>query len=127
MVWFPPSPARNSKRQLSAFQNLKTQRAFKLAELVENHRMAIVPSGDQGEITEFSQIKQRDMDKDGKLKIVGKDEVREAIGRSPDTGDTFIMRMYFELLKDATGGPYEQSVSAISRRTVARTIQQRGV
>jgi hypothetical protein len=36
------------------------------------------------------------MDKDGKLKIVGKDEVKEAIGRSP-AGDTFIMRMYFEL------------------------------
>jgi hypothetical protein len=61
-----------------------------------------------------------------KLKIVGKDEVRKAIGRSPDTGDTFIMQMYFELLKDATGGTYEQSVSAINRRQVARTIQQRG-
>jgi phage terminase large subunit len=118
----------DGKRQLSSFQNLKTQCAFKLAELVENHRIAIKPGGDQDEITEeFSQIKQRDMDKDGKLKIVGKDEVREAIGRSPDTGDTFIMRMYFELLKDATGGTYEQSVSAISRRQVARTIQQRGV
>jgi hypothetical protein len=43
--------------------------------------MAIVPGGDQDEITEeFSQIKQRDMDKDGTLKIFGKDEVREAIG-----------------------------------------------
>jgi hypothetical protein len=95
----------DGKRQLSSFQNLKTQRAFKLAELVETHRMAIVPGGDQDEITEeFSQIKLKDMDKDGKLKIVGKDEVKEAIGRSPDTGDTFIMRMYFELLKDATGG-----------------------
>jgi hypothetical protein len=90
--------------------------------------MAIKPGGDQDEITEeFSQIKQRDMDKDGKLKIVGKDEVREAIGRSPDTGDTFIMRMYSELLKDATGGTYEQSVSSINRRHVSRTIQQRGV
>ena len=123
-----PNLTIDGKRQLSSFQNLKTQCAFKLAELVETHRMAIKPGGDQDEITEeFSQIKQRDMDKDGKLKIVGKDEVREAIGRSPDTGDTFIMRMYFELLKDATGGTYEQSVSAISRRQVARTIQQRGV
>jgi hypothetical protein len=79
----------------------------------------IKPGGDQDEITEeVSQIKQRDMDKDGKLKIVGKDEVREGIGRSPDTGNTFIMRMYFELLKDASGGTYEQSVSAINRRTL---------
>jgi phage terminase large subunit len=118
----------DGKRQLSSFQNLKTQCAFKLAELVETHRMAIVPGGDQDEITEeFSQIKQRDMDRDGKLKIVGKDAVKEAIGRSPDTGDAFIMRMYFELLKDATGGTYEQSVSSINRRHVSRTIQQRGV
>jgi hypothetical protein len=118
----------DGKRQVSNFQNLKAQCAFKLAEVVETHRLAIVPGGDQDEITEeFSQIKQRDMDKDGKLKIVGKDEVREAIGRSPDTGDTFIMRMYFELMKDAVGGTYEQSVSAINHRHVRRGIQQRGV
>jgi hypothetical protein len=117
----------DGKHQLSAFQNLKTQCAFKQAELVETHRMTIVPSGDQDEITEeFSQIKQRDMDKDGKLKIVGKDEVRKAIGRSPDTGDTFIMRMWFELMKGATGGTYEQSVSAINRRGITRKVVQRG-
>jgi phage terminase large subunit len=81
-----PNLTLDGKRQFSSFQNLKTQCAFKLAELVENHRMAIVSGEDQDEITEeFSQIKQRDMDKDGKLRIVGKDEVREAIGRSPDT------------------------------------------
>jgi len=118
----------DGKRHVSNFQNLKTQCAFKLAELVENHRLAIVPSGDQDEIMEeFAQIKQRDMDKDGKLKIVGKDEVREALGRSPDTGDTFIMRMYFELMKDATTGTHEQAVAAIQRRgTFPRKIQQRG-
>jgi len=66
------------------------------------------------------------MDKDGKLKIVGKDEVKEAIGRSPDTGDTFIMRMWFELMKDATGGTYEQSVTAINRRAARREFVQRG-
>jgi hypothetical protein len=123
-----PNLTIDGKRQLSAFQNLKTQCAFKLAELVETHRMAIVPGGDQDEITEeFGQIKQRDMDKDGKLKIVGKDQVKEAIGRSPDTGDTFIMRMWFEVMKDTTGGTYEQSVSAINRPHVERKVVQRGV
>jgi phage terminase large subunit len=119
----------DGNRHVSSFQNLKTQCAFKLAELVETHKLAIVPSGDQDEIMEeFAQIKQKDMEKDGKLKIVGKDEVREALGRSPDTGDTFIMRMYFELLKDATGGTYEQSVSAIHRRgVIPRKIAPRGV
>jgi hypothetical protein len=118
-------------RQVANFQNLKAQCAFKLAELVETHRMAIRPGGDQDEIMEeFSQIKQKDMDKDGKLKIVGKDEVREALGRSPDTGDTFLMRMYFELLKDAAGNPnapYDQSVRDINRRQVRQTVTQRGI
>ena len=66
------------------------------------------------------------MDKDGKTEN-RPDEVREAIGRSPDTGDTFIMRMYFELLKVATGGSYEQSVSAINRWGIVRKLEQRGL
>ena len=86
------------------------------------------PAGDQDEIMEdLSQIKQKDMDKDGKLKIVGKDEVREALGRSPDSGDTFLMRMWFELIKDATTGTHEQAVAAINRRQVPRKVVQRGV
>jgi hypothetical protein len=47
-----PNLTIDGKRQLSSFQNLKTQCAFKLAELVETHRMAIKPGGDQDEITE---------------------------------------------------------------------------
>ncbi len=116
----------DGKRLVSNIQNLKAQCAFKLAEMVETHKLAIVPGGDRDEITE--EFSQKDMDKVGKLKIVGKDEVKEAIGRSPDAGDTFIMRMWFELMKDATGGTYEQSVSAINRRGVMpRKIGQRGV
>lgn len=70
------------------------------------------------------------MDKDGKLKIVPKDEVKEALGRSPDIGDKFVMRMYFELLKDAAGNPnapYDRSVREMNRRAPTRGVQQRGV
>jgi hypothetical protein len=92
------------KRHIVPFQHLKAQCAFKLAELVETHKIAAKSAGDEDEITEeFAQIRQKDMDQDGKLKIIPWDEVKEALGRSPDTGDTFIMRMYFELLKDAAG------------------------
>jgi hypothetical protein len=114
----PPIPhlTLEGARQIANFQNLKAQCAFKLAELVETHRIAARPGGDQDEITEeFSQIKQKDMDKDGKLKIVGKDEVREALGRSPDVADTFHMRMWFELIKDATTGTHEQATTAMQR------------
>ncbi len=119
------------KQALAPFQHLKAQCAFKLAELVETHKIAVRPGGDQDEVAEeFAQIRQRDGDKDGKLKIIGKDEVREALGRSPDTGDTFIMRMYFELLKDATGSPnqpYDRSVRDMSRRNLTRGGHSRGV
>lgn len=119
------------KQQIAAFQHLKAQCAFKLAELVETHRLAAKPLGDEDEITDdLTQIKQKDMDKDGKLKIVPKDEVKEALGRSPDVGDTFVMRMYFELLKDAAGkqnAPYDASVRDMNRRQSPRKIEARGV
>ena len=35
------------------------------------------------------------------MQIKPKDEVKEMIGRSPDIGDPIIMRMWFELKKDA--------------------------
>lgn len=115
-------------RQVANFQNLKAQCAFKLAELVETHRIAAKPGGDQDEIMEdLAQIKQKDMDKDGKLKIVGKDEVKEALGRSPDSGDTFLMRMWFELIKDATTGTHEQATTAMHRRPLTNRVESRAV
>ena len=118
-------------RQIMPFQHLKAQCAFKLAELVETHKIAARPGGDQDEIIEdMAQIRQRDMEKDGKLKIVPKEEVREALGRSPDVGDTFIMRAYFELLKDAgsaPAAPYAPSVRDLHRHHVRRGFRERGV
>ena len=37
------------------------------------------------------------MDKDGRLTIIPKDEVKELIGRSPDEWDSIMMRYYFQL------------------------------
>jgi len=119
------------KQAIAPFQNLKAQCGFKLAELVETHRIAAKPLGDQDEIAEdFAQIRQKDMEKDGKLKILPKDEVREALGRSPDTGDTFLMRMYFELLRDASGQQnqsYERSLQTMQRHNLTGRRQSRGV
>lgn len=116
------------------FQHLKAQCAFKLAEIVETHKLACTKLSDEDEIVEdMSQIRQKDVDKDGKLKIVPKDEVREALGRSPDIGDTFIMRAYFELLKDATEKHPEHrqynSVFEIAMHNarLTRKVRQRGV
>lgn len=48
-------------------------------------------------IEDLEHMKRKDADKDGKLKIVGKEEVKESLGRSPDFGDALMMRMFFEL------------------------------
>lgn len=87
------------------FQNLKTQCAYKLADNVNEHKIAIDIQDVliQEKIKEeLEQIKAKDKDKDGKRKIVPKDEVKELIGRSPDDGDCLIMRMWFEF-RPATG------------------------
>ena len=47
-------------------------------------------------IQELEQVKQHNMDKDGKKAIIPKDKVKEAIGRSPDFSDALMMRMWFE-------------------------------
>ena len=55
----------DGKRQVANFQNLKAQCGFKLAELVETHRIVAKPGGDMDEIVEdFSQIKQKDVEKE---------------------------------------------------------------
>lgn len=82
------------------YQNLKTQCSFKLADLVNEHKIAARITDQKAKawiIEELDQIRSKEIDKDGKRKVVSKDEVKKNIGRSPDFGDNFIMRMIFEL------------------------------
>jgi hypothetical protein len=48
-------------------------------------------------VEELEQVKQFNMDKDGKKRIIPKDKVKELIGRSPDYSDLLMMRMWFSL------------------------------
>jgi phage terminase large subunit len=76
--------------------------AYLLADLVNTRQIRVTNESEserQMLIEELEQIKSKDSDKDGKRKIQPKDEVKRAIGRSPDYGDCFIMRMFFELQK----------------------------
>lgn len=84
------------------FENLKAQCAYKLADLVNTRKIAVQNDNmtEREDLTEeLEQIKSKDADKDGKRKIIPKDEVKKNIGRSPDHGDCFIMRMFFEVQK----------------------------
>ena len=86
------------------FKNLKSQCAFKLAELINEHKIAFgVPEYRDVIIEELTALlRQKNIDSDGKLQIRPKDEVKEDIGRSPDIGDPIIYRAWFELKKEAS-------------------------
>lgn len=82
------------------FENLKTQCGYYIAEMIENRQIGEICNDSTikdlvGE--EMEQVKLKDLDKDGKIKLVPKDEVKKKIGRSPDDWDSIMMRYYFEL------------------------------
>jgi hypothetical protein len=97
------------------YENLKAQCTYLLAEAVNKHRLSVSlenvqlpPDMTIGQfrdmlIEDLEWMKRKDADKDGKLKIVPKDEVKEHIGRSPDFGDALMMRMWFELKPPTSG------------------------
>jgi len=90
------------KDEKQNYQNLQTQCSYLLADKVNTHQIGIETSNEafKNELTEeLEQIKSKDRDKDGKLKIIPKDEVKIVLGRSPDYADALMMRMYFELKK----------------------------
>lgn len=83
------------------YDNLKTQCSYKMAEKIVKREVGEVVSDSMVTETtseEMEQIKQRDIDKDGKIRLVPKDVVKAMIGRSPDEWDSIMMRYYFELI-----------------------------
>lgn len=85
------------------FANLKSQCYFLLADYVNEGKISIAETDLDNKkmiIEDLEQIKRKDADKDGKLQIIPKDEIKENIGRSPDFSDAMMMRMLFELKKE---------------------------
>lgn len=82
------------------FDNLKSQCAFILADKINDSEIRIDFNYTQKEkdeiISELEQLKREDSE--GKQKLIKKAKMKENIGRSPDWLDTFIMRMYFDVL-----------------------------
>lgn len=92
----------NSTANNTIYANLKTECGYKLAELFDKITISANVKSDVRDIinSELGQLKTYDADKDGKLKILPKDKIKENIGRSPDYLDNFIMRMYFDVAKN---------------------------
>lgn len=87
------------------YSNLRSQCYFKLADIVNDNLMFLYDQNitDREIITdELAAIKQKDIDKDGKLSIISREEMVKILGHSPDEASTLMMRMWFELQEKPT-------------------------
>src|SRR6056297_1152614 len=89
----------NSKPFNANYENLKSECGYKLSEMGGKIYIKCDLSNSEEEKIreELAQLKTYDADKDGKLRILPKQKIKENIGRSPDWLDVFIMRMFFEV------------------------------
>jgi hypothetical protein len=95
----------NSSAIKPNYQNLKTECGYKLAELSGSIWIGCELPDNEIEMIkeELGMLKTYDSDKDGKLRILPKEKIKEHIGRSPDWLDIFIMRMFWNVVKVSTG------------------------
>ena len=80
------------------YENLKTQCYFYLARYVNEWQIKIIPECPKL-IEELDIVVQIDMDKDGKEKIIRKEDIKAKLWRSPDYSDAMMMRMFYEIKK----------------------------
>lgn len=82
------------------YENLRAQCTYHLSQMCVA-RVAKVsefnPDTREHIAQDLQQMKRRDADKEGKLKVTKKEDMKVALGRSPDCGDTLMMRSYFDL------------------------------
>lgn len=107
------------------FANLKSQCGYKVAELLNEHKISFkVPEYQDKIIEELSELLKSAGKEDDKLRLVSKDDVKVILGRSPDIGDTIIYRAWFELYKD-TGTTNQLSPQVMEERIVRFERNQR--
>jgi hypothetical protein len=93
-----PNPLKPLEKE--NYANLKSQCYYRLADRINKDGLYIDckdPNMKASIIQELEQVKQYNMDKDGKRAIMPKDKVKEVLGRSPDFSDTLMMREWFDL------------------------------
>lgn len=110
---------------VSEYKNLRSQCIFKLADLINNHKVASKVIGlDKERILEELANYQDVSSGDGKRQATAKENIKEIIGRSPDDSDTWIMRMYFEIRESITSNTTEQNI-AIATKLQNQFMQRR--
>lgn len=96
------TPAIGSNRY---YENLRSQCSYRLADLINEGKVKVEADGELKDtiIQELQQLKRAKIDKDAKLAVITKDEIKRKISRSPNYLDAMLMRMYFELQTVGTG------------------------
>jgi hypothetical protein len=94
------------------FSNLKSQCYVKLSELFKEEKISLNIINPQivDDLTqELLSVKLKDVDKDNKVSVMSKDEMKKILGKSPDISDALMMRMYFEIKNMKTTGRYSMA------------------
>ena len=93
------------KGKIQNYRHLKAQCYYKLAEYINSSKIFVSCSDDKVIrmlSEELEQVRIPNTNDVSKLDVIGKDQVKINIGRSPDISDSLMMRMYFEINKTTT-------------------------
>jgi len=96
----PIQPKKANLSNSRNFEHIKTQCYYMLSKMVNEWQITILPSlvwFKEKLIEEMDIIVQIEIDKDGKYKLIKKEEVKAKIWRSPDYSDAMMMRMFYEV------------------------------
>lgn len=97
------------------FTNLKSQCYVKLSEMFKEGKISlnIMDPATIDELTqELLSIKLKDVDRDNKVAVQSKEEMKKVLGKSPDLSDALMMGMYFHIKNQKTTGRYAMAVLA---------------
>ena len=91
------------------FINLKSQCYIKLSEMF-NQGLISININDTKIVDDLTQelitVKLKNVEKDGKVSVISKDEQKKQLGRSPDISDAVMMGMYYHIKNLKSTGRY---------------------
>lgn len=117
-IYLPNVKYRKDVRLTTDYKNLRCQCVFTLADYVNNHKISVSFKDEATKekiIAELGQYQDVTVG-DVKRMATPKEDVKEVLGRSPDTSDTLIMRMFFELKKKVMPHQSEQLARVVAEQ-----------
>lgn len=91
------------------FSNLKSQCYVKLSDMLKEGKISLNvmdPTIIDDLTQELLSVKLKDVDKDNKVAVQSKDEMKKVLGKSPDLSDSLMMKMYFDIKNLKSTGRY---------------------